>query len=77
MSLVHCVAMVYALLAGGQPLRLPLAIIASLTANPKHLEWYPKSAELNSELRCVVTKSGRFRVTHFSQDRSWSSAADP
>jgi hypothetical protein len=49
----------------GAPLTLPLNVGAYLTSNPKGIESYPKSAELNSELKGVITKNGRFRVKVF------------
>jgi hypothetical protein len=50
----------------GAPLSLPFKLTATLTSNPKQIESYPKNAEVNSELRGVVTKGGNFRVTRFS-----------
>lgn len=50
----------------GKTLTLPLNVTASLTANPKELEGYPKEAELKSELSGIVTKAGKFKVTGFA-----------
>lgn len=50
----------------GAPLTFPVKVTATLTSNPKQIESYPKNAEVNSELRGIVTGDGRFRVTRFA-----------
>lgn len=49
----------------GRPLRLPLKVTASLTANPKGLEPYPEAANVNAHMEAGVGKDGRLRVTAF------------
>jgi hypothetical protein len=50
----------------GKPLSFPLKVTASLTSNPKQIESYPKSAEVDSELNGIVTSSGKFRVIRYA-----------
>jgi hypothetical protein len=50
----------------GKPLSMPLNFTASFTSNPKQIESYPKSAELNSDLKGIITKDGKLNVMSFA-----------
>jgi hypothetical protein len=50
----------------GLPVSLPLKIHAELTSNPKQIDWWPKEAQLDSQLDGIVTEDEKFHVTKFS-----------